>query len=48
MSNHNTPFSKGAIKGMLTDMVVCIKELLLEGIPDTPQATDWCTRQWLQ
>ena len=31
MSNHNTPFSKGAIKGTLTDMVNCIKELLLEG-----------------
>ena len=31
MSSHNTPFSKGAIKGMLTDMVACIKELLLEG-----------------
>ena len=31
MSSHNTPFSKGAIKGMLTDMVSCIKELLLEG-----------------
>ena len=31
MSNHNTPYSKGAIKGMLTDMVACIKELLLEG-----------------
>ena len=31
MSNHNTPYSKGAIKGMLTDMVSCIKELLLEG-----------------
>ena len=31
MSNHNTPFSKGAITGMLTDMVECIKELLLEG-----------------
>ena len=29
MSSHNTPFSKGAIKGMLTDMVSCIKELLL-------------------
>ena len=25
------PYSKGAIKGMLTDMVSCIKELLLEG-----------------
>ena len=31
MSNHNTPYSKGAIMGMLTDMVGCIKELLLEG-----------------
>ena len=31
MANHNTPYSKGAIKGMLTDMVGCIKELLLEG-----------------
>ena len=31
MANHNTPYSKGAIKGMLTDMVSCIKELLLEG-----------------
>ena len=31
MSHHNTPYSKGAIKGMLTDMVSCIKELLLEG-----------------
>ena len=31
MSSHNTPYSKGAIMGMLTDMVLCIKELLLEG-----------------
>jgi predicted histone-like DNA-binding protein len=31
MASHNTPYSKGAIKGMLTDMVGCIKELLLEG-----------------
>lgn len=31
MSNHNTPYSKGAIKGMLTDMVECIRELVLEG-----------------
>ena len=31
LASHNTPFSKGAIKGMLTDMVSCIKELLLEG-----------------
>ena len=28
---HNTPFSKGAIKGILTDMVSCTKELLLDG-----------------
>ncbi len=32
MANHNTPYSKGAIKGILTDMVVCIKELVLNGI----------------
>lgn len=31
MANHNTPFSKGCIKGVLQDMVACIKELLLEG-----------------
>ena len=31
MSSHNTPFSKGAIKGMITDMVSCIKELTLQG-----------------
>ena len=31
MSSHNTPYSKGVIKGLLTDMVCCIKELLLEG-----------------
>lgn len=31
MASHNTPFSAGAIKGILTDMVVCIKELLLDG-----------------
>ena len=31
MSNHNSPFSKGVIKGLLTDMIQCIKELLLEG-----------------
>ena len=33
MSNHNTPFSKGAIKGLLTDMVGCIKEMVLLGQP---------------
>ena len=31
MSNHNSPFSKGTIKGLLTDMVNCIKEELLDG-----------------
>ncbi len=31
MSHHNSPYSKGVIKGLLTDMIACIKELLLEG-----------------
>ena len=31
MASHNTPFSKGSIKGILTDAVVCTKELLLQG-----------------
>ena len=31
MSSHNTPFSPGAVKGMLTDMVICIRELCLHG-----------------
>jgi predicted histone-like DNA-binding protein len=31
MSNHNTPYSKGAIYGVLTDMVNCIRELVLDG-----------------
>ena len=31
MASHNTPFSKEAIKGILTDAVVCTKELLLLG-----------------
>ena len=31
MASHNTPFSKGAIKGMLTDMVTCVKELASQG-----------------
>ena len=38
MANHHTPYSKGAIYGVLTDMVKCIRELVLEGnavkIPD--------------
>ena len=32
MAGNNTPFSKGAIKGMITDMAFCIKELCLQGI----------------
>ena len=31
MASHNSPFSQGVIKGLLTDMIDCIKELLLEG-----------------
>ena len=31
MSKHNTPFSPGVIKGVLADMVACIKELVLDG-----------------
>ena len=38
MANHHTPYSSGAILGVLTDMVKCIHELVLEGnavkIPD--------------
>jgi predicted histone-like DNA-binding protein len=31
MDSHNTPYSLGTIKGVLSDMVVCMKELLLSG-----------------
>lgn len=31
MAKHNSGFSKGQIKGILTDMVDCIKELLIDG-----------------
>ena len=31
MSHHHSPYSKGVLKGLLTDMIGCIKELLLEG-----------------
>lgn len=38
MNNHNVPFSKGTIKGLISDMVSCITELGLQGyavkIPD--------------
>ena len=33
MAEHNTPYSKGVIKGILTDMAGCIKELMLMGQP---------------
>ncbi len=33
MNEHNTPFSKGVIKGIITDMASCIKELILMGQP---------------
>jgi predicted histone-like DNA-binding protein len=31
MANHNSPYSKGVLVGIITDMVSCIKEQLLEG-----------------
>lgn len=31
MATHNTPYSAGVIKGVLTDMIACIKELILDG-----------------
>lgn len=33
MADHNTPYSKGIIQGILTDMAYCIKELMLQGQP---------------
>ena len=30
MSNHNTPYSKGTIHGVLKDMVACVRQLLLD------------------
>ena len=32
MAAHDTPFSKGVIYGVLTDMVECIQDLTLDGI----------------
>lgn len=32
MTEHNTGFSPGVTKGLLTDMVKCIKELVLQGL----------------
>lgn len=31
MANHNTPYSAGLIKGVLSDMISCTKELILDG-----------------
>lgn len=31
MAEHNSPYSQGVIMGVLTDMVNCIRELVLEG-----------------
>ncbi len=31
IAEHNSPFSKGAVTGVLTDAVSCLKELLLAG-----------------
>ena len=31
MANHNTPYSAGVVKGVLTDMISCSKELILDG-----------------
>ncbi|EJW94186.1 DNA-binding protein [gut metagenome] len=31
MAAHNTPYSSGVIKGVITDMVGCIKHLILDG-----------------
>jgi len=33
MAEHDTPFSPGTINGILTDMVRCIRELMLMGQP---------------
>ena len=31
IADHNSPFSKGTVKGILTDAVACLKEQLLAG-----------------
>ena len=31
MSHHNSPYTKGMIRGQIIDMIGCIKELLLDG-----------------
>jgi len=52
MAEHNTPYSPGCIKGVLTDMVTCIRHLLLDGtnvvdIHLTAQSTGKFTREEL-
>lgn len=32
MANHGSPYSKGTIQGVITDMVGCIRELALSGV----------------
>ena len=31
IADHNSPFSKGTVKGILTDAVACLREQLLAG-----------------
>lgn len=31
MAGHNSPFSAGTIKGLLDDMITCVKELVMDG-----------------
>ncbi len=31
MAEHNSPYSRGVIQGVLTDMLDCLKELVLDG-----------------
>ena len=31
MAEHNSPYSRGVISGVLTDMLDCVKELVLDG-----------------
>ena len=31
ISDHNSPFSKGVVKGILTDAVACLREMMLAG-----------------
>ena len=33
MADHGSPYSKGVIKGILSDMVHCIQEKMLDGVP---------------